>query len=131
MNVLLDTHVLIWSVAEPDRIVGRTRALLDDAETTTWISPISIWECLILADKGKVRLAPDPIAWARRVLREQPFKQAPLNHEVAIQSRLVSLPNKDPADRFLAATAAVFELTLVTADERLLRGAGYQVFSAD
>ena len=105
--------------------------MLDDAETTTWISPISIWECLILADKGKVRLAPDPIAWTRRVLREQPFKQAPLNHEVAIQSRLVKLPHKDPADRFLAATAAVFELTLVTADDKLLRGEGYQVFPAE
>jgi PIN domain nuclease of toxin-antitoxin system len=131
MNVLLDTHVLIWSVAQPDRIGGRARALLEDAETTGFISPISIWECLILADKGKVRLAPDPIAWTRRMLREQPLKQAPLNHEVAIQSRLVTLSHEDPADRFLAATAAVFELTLVTADEKLLRGAGYRVFSAE
>ena len=65
------------------------------------------------------------------MLREQPFRQAPLNHEVAIQSRLVTLPHEDPADRFLAATAAVFELTLVTADEKLLRGAGYRVFSAE
>jgi PIN domain nuclease of toxin-antitoxin system len=56
----------------------------------------------------------------RRVLETIPFRQAPLTHEVAIQSRLVNLPHQDPADRFLAATALVYDLMLVTADERLL-----------
>ena len=46
---------------------------------------------------------------------------APLNHEVALQSRAIDLEHQDPADRFLVATALVYDLTLVTADERLLR----------
>ena len=50
-----------------------------------------------------------------------PYKEAPVNHEVAIQSRAIDLDHQDPADRFLAATALVYDLTLVTADERLLR----------
>jgi len=44
-----------------------------------------------------------------------------MNYEVAIQSRAIDLEHRDPADRFLAATALVYDLTLVTADERLLR----------
>jgi PIN domain nuclease of toxin-antitoxin system len=55
----------------------------------------------------------------------------PLDHEVAIQSRHLRLAHEDPADRFLAATARVHELTLVTADHRLLRRPdGYRVLRA-
>jgi PIN domain nuclease of toxin-antitoxin system len=50
-----------------------------------------------------------------------PFKEAPLTPEVSFQSHSVNLPNQDFVDRFLAATAMVYELTLVTADERLIR----------
>jgi PIN domain nuclease of toxin-antitoxin system len=49
-----------------------------------------------------------------------PFREAPLTGEVAIQSRHVNLPYQDPVDRFLVATALVYDLTLVTADERIL-----------
>jgi PIN domain nuclease of toxin-antitoxin system len=47
-----------------------------------------------------------------------------LTFEVALESARIALPHKDPADRFLAATASVFDLTLVTADERLLKTCG-------
>ena len=54
---------------------------------------------------------------------------APLNREVAVHSRSVRLAHEDPADRFLAATADVYELALVTADERLLRGQGFRTLA--
>jgi PIN domain nuclease of toxin-antitoxin system len=50
-----------------------------------------------------------------------PTKEAPLTHEVAMETRRISLPHRDPADRFLVATANVFGLTLVTADEVLIK----------
>jgi PIN domain nuclease of toxin-antitoxin system len=59
-----------------------------------------------------------------------PFREAPLTHEVALASDAVALPHRDPADTFLAATAKVYDLTLVTADENLLRGKGYPVLSS-
>jgi PIN domain nuclease of toxin-antitoxin system len=80
-----------------------------------------IWEVLMLSERGRVALEPDAATWVRRVCGAVPFKEAPLNHEVAIQSRALDLAHQDPADRFLAATALVYDLTLVTADERLLR----------
>jgi PIN domain nuclease of toxin-antitoxin system len=54
---------------------------------------------------------------------------APLTREVAVRSRAVELDHGDPADRFLAATADVYDLTLVTSDERLLRGSGFRTLS--
>jgi len=93
--------------------------------------PISIWECLILAEKGRIVLLPDARRWVDRVLREVPLREAPLTREVAIQSRFVEVAHQDPADRFLAATAAVYGLTLVTADDRLIRGGGFDVLPND
>jgi len=120
MRLLPDTHIFIWGLMKPERLSSRVAEALEDPANELWLSPIVIWEVLILAEKGRLELKPDPIRWVRRVLREIPFREAPLTYEVAIQSRLVDLPHRDPVDRFLAATALVYDLTLVTADERLL-----------
>ncbi len=121
MNLLLDTHIMLWSLLEPARLTQGVAASLENSAHELWVSPISTWEILVLADKRRITLRPDPISWIRQVYREIPFLQAPLNHDVAIESRAIDLPHQDPADRFLAATALVYDLTLVTADARLLR----------
>ena len=54
------------------------------------------------------------------MLARAPLREAPVNHEVALQSRSIDLKHQDPADRFIAATALVYDLVLVTADKRLL-----------
>ena len=74
----------------------------------------------MLAERGRLALEPTAPAWVRRACGMVPYIEAP-NHEVAIQSSSIDLDHQDPADRFLAATALVYDLTLVTADERLLR----------
>ena len=56
--------------------------------------------------------------------------EAPINLEVAIESRRVNLPHQDPADRFLAATAIIYDLTLVTADARIIAVENVPVLSA-
>ncbi len=63
------------------------------------------------------------------MLTAGPFREASLTHAVAQQSRRLSLEHSDPADRFVAATAVVYDLTLVTADARLLRGKGYRTLA--
>ncbi len=129
MNILLDTHILIWSVVNPYKLGGRAQTLLEDDSTQVWLSPITLWECLMLSEEGIVTLEPSPTAWVRRVLKSSIFHEAPLNHEVAIRSRTIELSHEDLADRFLCATAAVFDLTLLTSDTHLLNGKGYSVIA--
>ena len=112
---------------EPSRLTTRVAAELENSSNELWLSPISTWEIIILVDKGRVVLDFDPATWMRNVFSKIPFKEAPINHEVAIQSRTLDLPHQNPADRFLAATCIVYGLTLVTADERLMASSAFSV----
>jgi PIN domain nuclease of toxin-antitoxin system len=127
MKLLLDTHIFLWSLLDPSKLGNQVAAELENPSNELWLSPITTWELIILVEKGRVILASDPTSWIRKVLIEIPFKEAHLNHEVAILSRLIDLPHQDPVDRFLAATAKVYDLTLVTADERLVGSDEFQV----
>ena len=122
MKLLLDTHIWLWSALEPARLSKRVSRALDDSTNELWLSPMSVWEALVLARKKRVALEPSPEQWVRRALVELPIHEAPVNHEVAIRSETITLGHNDPADRFIVATALVHDLTLVTADRRLLKG---------
>ena len=121
MKLLLDTHIMLWGLLEPERLNRRAAAELRNPENEIWLSPISVWETLILAEKGRVVLRPDPATWLRTVLSQIDFHEARINHEITLRSRDVRLKHRNPADRFLAATAMVYQLTLVTADRQLFR----------
>ncbi len=127
MSLLLDTHIWLWSLLEPDRLGPRTRAALEDPDHEKWLSPISVWETLMLASRGRLSLGPGPEAWARTQLTRLPLREAALTMEVAFASQRVRVESADPADRFLAATALVYDLTLVTADSRLRRIPGVDI----
>jgi PIN domain nuclease of toxin-antitoxin system len=120
VRLLLDTHIWVWSLLEPAKLSPRVRAELESPDNELWLSPISSWELLVLIDKGRVQVDKDGVQWVTEVARASALREAPMTHEVAIESRVVDLPHQDPADRFLAATARVYDLTLVTSDERLL-----------
>lgn len=120
MKLLLDTHIWVWSLLDPVKLTPRVRAELETPDNELWLSPISVWELLILIEKGRVEVDKEPIPWVAEVSRSIAFREAAITHEVAVESRVIDLPHQDPADRFLAATARVYGLTLVTADDRLL-----------
>jgi len=131
VNLLLDTHIWLWSLIEPERLAKRVTAAVTDETNQLWLSPISIWEFLLLAERGRVRLRQgmSPAAWVEAALARVPMHDAPLGREVAVRSRSVRVAHEDPADRFLAATADVYDLTLITADSRLLSGKGYRTLA--
>lgn len=120
MKLLLDTHIWVWSLVAPERLSSSVGAELVKAANEIWLSPVSVWETMLLIERGRITVEEQPAVWLERMLRATPAREAPLTHEVAIKSRLVRLKHPDPADRFLAATAQVHDLTLVTADKRLL-----------
>lgn len=131
MNLLLDTHVWVWSHTEPERLTKRVTAALSERSSELWLSPISVWEFLLLVERG--RLQPQgglaAVDWVEAALSRVPMHEAALTRDVALRTRAVRVEHEDPADRFLAATAEVYELTLVTADERLLRGKGFRTLA--
>jgi len=129
LRLLLDTHIWIWSLLEPERLSRRVAQRLEDSANELWLSPISIWETLLLAQRGRIQLDVATTHWIEVVLRDFPVRDATLTREVAIVSREVDLRHQDPADRFIAASAIVYELILVTADERLLRAKKYRTLS--
>ena len=116
MKLLLDTHIWVWSVADDSRLTDTVRRVLGDPTHELWISSISTWEVLILAERGRLVLEPDARSWVRQALSDASMREAPVTIDVALASRSVRLDNQDPADRFIAASAMVFGLTLVTAD---------------
>lgn len=120
MRLLLDTHVFLWIFLDRDKLSADARARIVEPANEIWLSPITTWECLVLAEKGRLELPPDPDTWVRQRIRELGPQEARLNHEVALVSRRVTFAHDDPADRFLAATAIVYDLVLLTADQRLL-----------
>ncbi|MBA3257895.1 MAG: type II toxin-antitoxin system VapC family toxin [Gemmatimonadales bacterium] len=129
MKLLLDTHIWLWSLLVPTKLTPAVATRLESPENELWLSPITTWEALVLIEKGRVEVDGDPIRWISDALRAMPFHEAALTHEVAVESRRLELPHHDPADRFLAASAKVYELTLVTADERLLGSGEFSVLA--
>lgn len=127
MRLLLDTHIWIWSLLEPARLGRGIKGRLEETANELWISPISLWETMLLAERGRLELDESPAGWIDRQLATVPLRDAALTRAVAMKSRELDCPHEDPADRFLAATAAVYELTLVTADKRLWDVTGYDV----
>ena len=130
MSLLLDTHVWLWTLLDPGKLSSQARALLVSTETDLHLSPISLWETLLLAERGRLRLQPDGPNWLRKALAESPVVETALTAEVAVASRALSLAHQDPADRFIAATAAVFNLKLVTSDTRLIACPDIEVIPA-
>ncbi len=118
MKLLLDTHIWLWSLGDPARLGKRVRREVQDRNNQLWLSPVSTWEALMLNAKGRIRLHEDIAGWVSRATGH--LLEAPLTHEIVLAAQELPLAHADPADRFLAATAQVLGLTLVTADERLL-----------
>jgi|SRR5215472_18308344 len=129
MDLLLDTHIWIWMTLEPARLSNRVARALQDLENQLWLSPISVWELLMLTQKQRVRLNEDAVAWARRSIETLGLSEATVTTDVALETSSLRLFQSDPADRLLAATAKVFDLTLVTADNRLIGASGLRVLA--
>jgi PIN domain nuclease of toxin-antitoxin system len=118
LRILLDTHVWLWSFREPQRIGPILKRYLKDPKNELWLSPVSTWEALVLRRKGRVIVHQPTADWIAALTA--PFREAPLTHEIAAIAENLSFQHGDPVDRFLAATAKVLDLTLATADTKLL-----------
>jgi PIN domain nuclease of toxin-antitoxin system len=127
VKLLLDTHIWLWSTLEPQRLTRRVEKALADPANELWLSPVSVAELIVLLRKGRITLPHDVGAWVAKTMQDLELTEAPLTVEVALAIASMNFPHADPADHFLAATAKVFALTLVTADQHLIGLTGIQV----
>ena len=118
MRLLLDTHIWLWSLGATHRLTPQVRRALEKPGNELWLSPISTWEVVQLLEKKRITIDGHFEAWLPRALGS--LREALLSHDVTAAVPNVRLPHHDPADLLLVATARVLNLTLVTADERLI-----------
>ncbi len=119
-RLLLDTHIWYWYVAGSRDLPIPLRDAIDEAIGSCWLSPISLWELGVLVDKRRIEIDLPYQRWIDQVLVDFPVHQAAISFEVSRRVNDLEGLHADPADRFLAATALVYELTLVTLDGRLV-----------
>ncbi len=129
MKYLLDTHIWFWSFIEASRLSSRVARALTDSQNELWLSPVSVWELTILCRKGRFQVQPDISTWVKKSISELQLFEAPLTIDVALAIPSINFSHGDPADQFLAATAKVFDLTLITADDHLLKLPGIRVLA--
>ena len=117
MRILLDTHLVLWALAAPERLPGAAHRLIERADV--YVSAASIWEISIKASLGKLTADPREVLAA---LDPAGFLPLPISAEHAV--RVADLPSVhlDPFDRLLVAQARVEPMRLLTTDTVL---AGY------
>ena len=127
MRLLLDTHIWIWSYLEPHKLSSEVAREISNPEHFRYLSSVSIWEMINLLEKRRIHIDQDFGDWFTRSREDLDLLEVPLNWKIGHELRFTILQHGDPADRFLVATAKVYDLTLVTADERLMNVPGLSV----
>jgi PIN domain nuclease of toxin-antitoxin system len=89
----------------------------------------SVWELNFLHRKGPAKTPQDLATWVASSMSMLQLTEAPITIEVALAVAALDFPHGDPADHFLAASAKVFDLTLVTADRNLIDLPGIRVLA--
>jgi PIN domain nuclease of toxin-antitoxin system len=119
---LLDTHVWLWLVFDEGRVSDHAHKNLEEAakRNALGLSQASIWEVAVKARKGKLDLPPDTRTWLTRATRMPGLGVMELDRDVLIRSAELEMPVRDPADRMIVATALRYDLTLATADRKVL-----------
>jgi PIN domain nuclease of toxin-antitoxin system len=115
LNLLLDTHVLLWAVAGTKRLPTSAKRLLNDPLHQLVFSAVSMWEVAIKAQLGKPGFQFDP-RLVRRALLQAGYLELALTGEHALAVAGLPPIHKDPFDRILIAQCSVEGYTLVTAD---------------
>lgn len=129
MKLLLDTHIWVWNYIAPERLTSEIAREMTRPENERFLSPVSVWEVINLLEKKRIDIKPDFGEWFETSVKDLVLFEAPIVWRVVHELRFTVLRHRDPADRLLVATAKAYDLTLVTADEKLLNVPGLKVLA--
>ena len=120
--ILLDTHIWVWWVDENAQLSQVHAQLIQDNESEgLGVSAISCWEVAKLVERGRLQLACSIEKWMEHAIAHPGIQVLPLTPQIAIEStKLPASFHRDPADQIIVATARAHDLSLLTADRRIL-----------
>lgn len=116
MRFLLDTSILLWSVAEDHKLNARARTLLSATSSQLYLSSATAWEIAIKFAMGTLKLPFDPADFIPAVIRRMGLLCLDITPAHAIEASRLPQHHRDPFDRMLVAQARAEGLTLLTAD---------------
>ncbi|WP_398329647.1 type II toxin-antitoxin system VapC family toxin [Vulcanococcus sp.] len=119
MRLLLDTHALLWWLAEPERLSPVAHAAIADGNNQVLASAASGWEIAAKARLGKLPAANELVDDLPHLLAAQGFELLPITLRHGLHAGGYAMPHRDPFDRLLAAQAELDRLTLVSLDPAL------------
>jgi len=115
VKLLLDTHLLLWSAGQPERLSKEARALIESPQNELFFSSASLWEVVIKRGLGRDDFKVDA-RLLRRGLLDNGYSELPIGSEHVVAVDNLPPIHKDPFDRVLVAQAQVEGITLLTAD---------------
>jgi len=120
VKLLLDTHVLLWSAGQPDKLSEKARLLLLDTSNSLFFSAASIWEIVIKRGLGRDDFRVDPFR-LRKLLVVNGYEEVAVSSDHALAVDVLPVLHKDPFDRILIAQARTEGMLLLTSDFHVLR----------
>lgn len=116
MRFLLDTSILLWSVAEEHKLNSRARELLSSSSSHLYLSSATAWEIAIKCSIGTLKLPVDSAVFIPAVIRGMGMHTLDISSAHAIEAERLPQHHRDPFDRMLVAQAKVEGMTLLTGD---------------
>lgn len=123
MKLLLDTHLLLWVAAEPEKLSVTALQAIEDPQSQLLFSPASLWEVAIKRGLGRADFNVDP-RLLRRGLLDNGYKELPISSAHAVAVDDLPAIHKDPFDRILIAQSMVEGISLLTVDALVARYPG-------
>lgn len=116
MNLLLDTHALVWWLTAPEQLNDASRDAIGDPGNAIHISVASVWELAIKVGLGKLPVPPDLASWVPEHLGRERLVTLPITIDHALAVEQLPPHHRDPFDRLLIAQAVAEDLAIVTRD---------------
>lgn len=116
-RILCDTCALIWLATGDTKLSRTARTAIRDAELLCF-SSISIWEVARKVKNGELEIPVSPTLFADMLVKQYGMKELPLDNAVMLRASALPEIHKDPADRFIIATALLNNCVVATGDRR-------------
>ena len=118
MNYLLDTHILLWTLVDPDKVPRPMRRIVEDSRNRVWFSAASIWEIAIKHSLAKAEFTVEP-ATIWKAARETGLEELAVTAEHAVGVDALAWLHRDPFDRLLVAQARSAGMKLLSVDPKV------------